>query len=306
MTAMGLNRSKLIPAMTLLLAMTLCPGRVFSQPKDAAKQVVPVPPAPTDDDLAVKRDQLLALLRMSPTLTQVLTTDPTLLADDAYINRVNPELARFLAQHPEITRNPDFYLFAEFPEQRGRHTEPLRRRGNNNNQMNLLELKRQYMMDIMQALIFAAAIGSLMWLIRILLENRRWSRVFRLQSDIHGKLIERFATADNLMQYMGTESGRRFLEAAPIPMGMERQRMSGGLGRVIASLQIGLVLSLLGLGLVLLRRSLTEFAAPLLVAGVVIMMPGIALLLSAAITWRVSSRLGLLSESQNDAQQDRT
>lgn len=303
---MGLNRSKLIPAMTLLLAMTLCPGRVFSQPKDAAKQVVPVPPAPTDDDLAVKRDQLLALLRMSPTLTQVLTTDPTLLADDAYINRVNPELARFLAQHPEITRNPDFYLFAEFPEQRGRHTEPLRRRGNNNNQMNLLELKRQYMMDIMQALIFAAAIGSLIWLIRILLENRRWSRVFRLQSDIHGKLIERFATADNLMQYMSTESGRRFLEAAPIPMGMERQRMSGGLGRVIASLQIGLVLSLLGLGLVLLRRSLTEFAAPLLVAGVVIMMPGIALLLSAAITWRVSSRLGLLSESQNDAQQDRT
>ena len=303
---MGLNRSKLIPAMTLLLAMTLCPGRVFSQPKDAAKQVVPVPPAPTDDDLAVKRDQLLALLRMSPTLTQVLTSDPTLLADDAYINRVNPELARFLAQHPEITRNPDFYLFAEFPEQRGRHTEPLRRRGNNNNQMNLLELKRQYMMDIMQALIFAAAIGSLMWLIRILLENRRWSRVFRLQSDIHGKLIERFATADNLMQYMSTESGRRFLEAAPIPMGMERQRMSGGLGRVIASLQIGLVLSLLGLGLVLLRRSLTEFAAPLLVAGVVIMMPGIALLLSAAITWRVSSRLGLLSESQNDAQQDRT
>ena len=303
---MGLNRSKLIPAMTLLLAMTLCPGRVFSQPKDAAKQVVPVPPAPTDDDLAVKRDQLLALLRMSPTLTQVLTTDPTLLADDAYINRVNPELARFLAQHPEITRNPDFYLFAEFPEQRGRHTEPLRRRGNNNNQMNLLELKRQYMMDIMQALIFAAAIGSLMWLIRILLENRRWSRVFRLQSEIHGKLIERFATADNLMQYMSTESGRRFLEAAPIPMGMERQRMSGGLGRVIASLQIGLVLSLLGLGLVLLRRSLTEFAAPLLVAGVVIMMPGIALLLSAAITWRVSSRLGLLSESQNDAQQDRT
>jgi hypothetical protein len=303
---MGLNRSKLIPAMTLLLAMTLCPGRVFSQPKDAAKQVVPVPPAPTDDDLAVKRDQLLALLRMSPTLTQVLTTDPTLLADDAYINRVNPELARFLAQHPEITRNPDFYLFAEFPEQRGRHTEPLRRRGNNNNQMNLLELKRQYMMDIMQAFIFAAAIGSLIWLIRILLENRRWSRVFRLQSDIHGKLIERFATADNLMQYMSTESGRRFLEAAPIPMGMERQRMSGGLGRVIASLQIGLVLSLLGLGLVLLRRSLTEFAAPLLVAGVVIMMPGIALLLSAAITWRVSSRLGLLSESQNDAQQDRT
>lgn len=303
---MGLNRSKMMPAMTLLLAMTICPGRVFSQPKEAAKQVVPVPAAPTDNDLADKRDQLLALLRMSPTLTQVLTADPTLLADDAYINRVNPELARFLAQHPEITRNPDFYLFAEFPEQRGRHTEPLRRRGNNNNQMNVLELRRQFMMDIMQALLFAGVVGSLIWLIRILLENRRWSRVFRLQSEIHSKLIERFATTENLMQYMSTESGRRFLEAAPIPMGMDSQRLSGGLGRVIASLQIGLVLSLLGLGLVLLRHSLPEFAAPLLVAGVVTMMPGIALLLSAAITWRVSSRLGLLSENQNDAQQDRT
>ncbi|WP_263417055.1 hypothetical protein [Terriglobus albidus] len=301
---MGLNRSKLMPAMTLLLAMTICPGHVFSQAKETAKQVVPVPPAPTDDDLAVKRDQLLALLRMSPTLTQVLITDPTLLADDAYINRVNPELARFLAQHPEITRNPEFYLFAEFPEQRGRHTEPLRRRGNNNNQMNQLELRRQYMQNALQTLIFIGVVGSLLWLIHILLENRRWSRVFRLQSEIHNKLIERFATTDNLMQYMSTESGRRFLEAAPIPMGMDRQRMSGGLARVIASLQIGLVLSLLGLGLVLLRHSVQEFAAPLLVAGVVTMMPGIALLLSAAITWRVSSRLGLLSENQNDAQQD--
>ena len=177
---MGLNRSKLMPAMTLLLAMTICPGHVFSQPKETAKQVVPVPPAPTDDDLAVKRDQLLALLRMSPTLTQVVITDPTLLADDAYINRVNPELARFLAQHPEITRNPDFYLFAEFPEQRGRHTEPLRRHGNNNNQMNQFELRRQYMENALQTLIFIGVVGSLLWLIHILLENRRWSRVFRL------------------------------------------------------------------------------------------------------------------------------
>jgi hypothetical protein len=293
-------------AVTLSLAMTICPGHVFSQPKETAKQASPVAPAPTDNDLANQRDQLLTLLRMSPTLSQVLTVDPSLLADDSYINRMNPELARFLAQHPEIARNPDFYLFADLPEQRGRHTEPLRRRGTNSSQMNQFEMRRRILTDILQVLMFVVIMATLLWLIYLLLENRRWNRVFRLQSEIHGKLIERFAAADNLMQYMSTESGRRFLEAAPIPMGMERQRMSGGLARVIASLQIGLVLALLGLGLVLLRHSLPEFTGPLLVGGVVTMMPGIALLLSAAITWRVSSRLGLLSGNQNDAQLDRT
>ena len=53
---------------------------------------------------------------------------------------------------------------------------------------------------------------------------------------------------------MGTEAGRRFLEAAPIPVGFEpEQRMPNAVARVLWPLQIGVVLVLLGVGLLFLR-----------------------------------------------------
>ena len=57
----------------------------------------------------------------------------------------------------------------------------------------------------------------MVWIIRQFIENRRWSRIFKLQSEVHGRLIERFSSNQELALYMGTEAGKRFLEAAPIP-----------------------------------------------------------------------------------------
>ena len=48
---------------------------------------------------------------------------------------------------------------------------------------------------------------------------------------------------------MGTEAGKRFLEAAPIPVGFEpEQRMPNAVARVLTPLQVGIVLILLGAG----------------------------------------------------------
>ena len=150
---------------------------------------------------------------------------------------------------------------------------------------------------MLQPLIFIVVVGSLMWLIRILLENRRWGKVFRMQSEVHGKLLDRFAHSEELLQYMSSEPGKRFLEAAPIPIEFERdQRLPGGLARVLPQLQIGIVLTLLGLGLLLLHRSVTALSEPLLVFGTIVLMPGLGFILSAGIAWRISERLGLMPE----------
>jgi hypothetical protein len=94
---------------------------------------------------------------------------------------------------------------------------------------------------------------------------------------------------------METEPGKRFLEAAPIPIEFEQgQRMPGGFGRVLASLQIGVVLALLGIGLLILERMLPDIASPLLVFGMVALMPGLGFIISAIVTWRISARLGLM------------
>jgi hypothetical protein len=238
---------------------------------------------------------------MSPTLTQALETDPTLLADQDYVARTNPELAQYLSQHPEITRNPDFYLFANLPEPRGKHVDSLRRHEDGNQFLNEEQaqayVRRQQMGDITGSIFALLAGCALLWLIRLFLENRRWSRVFRQQSEVHSKLIDRFATNQDLLNYMETEPGKRFLEAAPIPVEFEHdQRMPGGITRILGPLQIGIVLTLLGAGLLILQRSLPDIAAPLLIFGMVVMMPGLGFIISALIAWRMSVRLGLMPQ----------
>jgi hypothetical protein len=145
-------------------------------------------------------------------------------------------------------------------------------------------------------------LGTLLWLIRILLENRRWGRIFAMQTQVHGKLIDRFGNNEELLSYMNTEAGKRFLEAAPIPIEFEPdRRIPATLSRVLVPLQIGIVLTLLGSGFLALRHSLPDVAAPLLVFGIVVLMPGIGFIISAAITWLLAARLGLMPHGAHDS-----
>src|SRR4051812_33103624 len=97
----------------------LCGWRgAMAQPKNGTVQAQAPGAAaslPQDSRLVETREQLLSYLRMSPTLATVMASDPTLLADQEYIARSNPELARFLEAHPEVVHNPEFYLFADIP-----------------------------------------------------------------------------------------------------------------------------------------------------------------------------------------------
>jgi hypothetical protein len=293
-------------ASAVLLSALLLPAghTAWSQPGGAKPPAVAAA-APTDEELANTREQLLALLRTTPTLTQVLETDPSLLANQDYVTRNNPLLAQFLVQHPEIARNPDFYLFADIPWP-GHRVDTLHRRINGyESRQTDGELRERFLENILLTAIFIAGMGALLWLIRILLENRRWSRLFRLQSEVHSKLIDRFANNQELLHYMETDPGRRFLEAAPIPVAFERdQRLPGGLARILGPLQIGIVMTLFGSGLLILehslsdrQHSLSDLAGPLLVFGMVALMSGLGFIISAIVTWRISARLGLMPQN---------
>jgi hypothetical protein len=145
---------------------------------------------------------------------------------------------------------------------------------------------------------FLAFLVVLTWLIRAFLENRRWGRIFKLQSEVHGKLIDKFTSNQELALYMDTEAGKRFLEAAPIPVSFEpSQRMPNAVARVLTPLQIGIVMVLLGIGLLQLRHAATDMDVPMLVLGTIVLMPGIGFIISAGITWLLAARLGLMPDN---------
>ena len=153
----------------------------------------------------------------------------------------------------------------------------------------------QIVAPIAALLAFACFLIALVWLIRMLVETRRWNRAFKLQSDVHSRLIDKFSSNQELAAYMQTDAGRRFLEAAPIPMGAATgQRMPSAVARVLTPVQVGVVMVLLGIGLLLLRNAGPDMGVPMLVLGTVILMPGIGFILSAAVAWALAGRLGLM------------
>lgn len=88
--------------------------RYTAQPLNHAQKPAVSAPNAADDDPAETQNKLMSLLRLTPTLTEVVAHDPSLLADQAYISHKNPELAKFLQTHPEAARNPEFYRFSGF------------------------------------------------------------------------------------------------------------------------------------------------------------------------------------------------
>jgi hypothetical protein len=300
------NHSRILPwvlravAAPAILFATLAVAQ--SKPAAPARPASELPaataPVPTEKDLAATRQELLRLLRMSPTLTTVVAHDPSLLANQDYVSRNNPQLAAFLVSHPEIARNPDFYLFTHMSASDSGPDEALERAvwpeiGNQRSNSNIDTVG-----PIAGAAAFACFLGALIWMIRAFLENRRWGRIFKLQSEVHGRLIDKFSSAQELALYMETEAGKRFLEAAPITVGFEPEhRVPSAVARVLTPLQIGIVLSLLGAGFFLLRHASPEMENPMLLLGTVALMPGLGFIISAGVTWILAGRLGLMPEN---------
>jgi len=267
------------------------------RPGQAASAVNP--PQISEKDLAALQDEFLQELRLSPTLAEVVARDPSLLSNAEYVNRNNPELGKFLQAHPEIAKNPDFYLFNNLHGEHEQPSESLERKlWPQMSQQESSGIDSELVHDGIPFLVFLCMLGAVLWLTHVLLENRRWNRIFKLQTDVHGRLIERFGTSQEVLTYMGTDAGKRFLEATPIAVGFERsQPVPSPVARVLTPLQIGVVMTLLGVGLLSLRHSVPEGSTALLVIGMVVLMPGLGFIISAGITWGLARHLGLMPDS---------
>jgi len=282
----------------LMVGIAIVPA-LGAQARPAPTAAPAVLPPPTDQELQATQEQLIKLLRLSPTLTTVVEHDPTLLSNQEYVNKNNPQLGQFLASHPEVARNPEFYLFTHLNTEGGRD-EALERAvwPDSSRDWHPPSASEQFLNNVVPFLVFLGILLALLWLTRQFLENRRWGRIFKLQTDVHSKMIERFGSNQELLTYMGTDAGKRFLEGAPLSVGFEpEQRMPNAVARVLTPLQIGVVLTLLGIGLLSIRNYLgADMISPMLLMGVVVLMPGIGFIISAGITWLLAARLGLMPE----------
>ena len=234
-------------------------------------------------DSAAIRDRFSNVIRAyPPEVATIISLDPSLLSEAAFLARY-PAIAEFVAAHPEVRSHPRYYL-AQFDDET-RRPRP--------------SAAAQMFDAVATAFGITVMVLSVMWLIRTLIEQRRWSRLSRTQSEVHNKILDRFSTSEELLTYIRTPAGTKFLESAPIPLHAERATPNTPVARSIWSIQIGVIVAAAAVGMLLVSFALDKDGAEGMFAmGVIAFSIGIGFIASAAVSLLLSRRLGLWHASE--------
>ena len=269
----------------LMLILPLMTGPLAAQPAqtsaatltDATEEPVETPGHSSEET----RRQFNSLLnRHPPELGTILALDPTLLSNDAFLGGY-PELAKFVKDHPEVRRNPRFYLEQFTPSPRR---------------------ENQMLEDVLQGIFILCIMGLfafvITWLIRTAIEQRRWSRLSKTQSEVHNKILDRFGTSTELLEYMRSPAGTKFLESAPIPLRLEPAPQNAPLARMLWSIQIGIIVSAAAIGTLMISHRFGP-GSGLFAIGIIGLSVGVGFIGSAVVSMFVSRRLGVWQPPQN-------
>ncbi len=246
------------------------------------------------------RGELRSVLeQFPPSLGRVLVLDPSLLSNADYL-ATYPSLQRFLTEHPEIARDPR-YFFADYLDSRQQPTDPAWQ-------------QRQYVINawrnMFEAMLlfagFSMFVLSLGWLIKYMVDHRRWLRSSKTQSEMHAKLLERFTSSEDLRAYMESPAGQSFLKASPLstePVG-GAALTAAPYGRILWSVQVGVVAVAVGIGFLIVKRGLEPEVAQMVGTwGTLAMALGIGFAASAGAAYVLSLRLGLLDNRGDSSRQ---
>lgn len=272
-----MNKTK----MAGLLAAGLMAVSGFAQKQVALEQ---------PDSQRTKEEFTQILGKYPPAVRAVLSLDSALITNKEYLEPY-PALAAYLNSHPEIARDPSFFVGTMGQDFHFEQAGGWDRRSP----------VERILGDIGVFAGFGMAIGLLTWLIRTFINYRRWHRLATVQTNVHTKLLDRFTSNEDLLSYMQSPSGAKFLESSPIALDPGPRSIGAPFSRILWSVQAGFVLVAAGLGFRFAGNGLEQSAMQSLqVLGTLGMALGAGFVGSAGVSYLLSRRLGLL-EPKADA-----
>ena len=214
-----MNRCAIALILACLLAAT---GPASAQAPQAPPPQAAAPQVPSNqvfierESAQETRARLHDLLQQHPpAVGEVLRRDPSLARPD-YLAPY-PALLTFIQQHPEVARNPSFFFGGyEFQDEQPRDRA--------------YDMYRSTIDSFRFLLIGGGLLTAFVWLVRTFIDQRRWLRVSRTQSEVHTKLLDRLTNNEDLIAYIQTPAGRRFLESGPLLTEGEAPRLVRGGG----------------------------------------------------------------------------
>jgi hypothetical protein len=273
-----------IAALTALVLAGLASGTWAAQPAAPAPTRDAAPAVADERTARETRDRLHQLLNQyPPAVAEVLRLDPALLTMPDYLAPY-PTLAAFLAQHPDVAHSPMFFL------------GDARLSGADGSRKQALDALKEILAGCGLFLAFLTMVSLVVWLAREGIGYRRWLRATRIQTDAHMKLVDRLTSNEDLVAYVQSPAGQRFLSSPPVTLDGGPHTVSAPLNRILWSVQAGVVLATAGLGLWFAKSSvIDELAQPIFVIAILAIAIGVGFVISALLSYALSRQLGLVN-----------
>jgi hypothetical protein len=135
--------------------------------------------------------------------------------------------------------------------------------------------------------IFFSLVGFVVWTI---FSTIRRYKTAKLQAEVQTKLLEKFGSSQELLAYVQSDAGKRFLES----LVMEQRTPYA---RILGAVQAGVILIFLAFAFLFLRGRVSGAEEGFLVFGTITLSLGAGFGLSAALSYFLSKSFGLLSET---------
>lgn len=154
----------------------------------------------------------------------------------------------------------------------------------------------EFMGDLVPISIVVTGIVATAWVFGAIVSAFKQRARLRAQTEFHNRMLDKFSSADEFTAYLKSDAGRSFFDN----LGSDA---ATPLSRILGSIQKGAILTLLGLGLIILGNIFTaqDGGGLMFVSGVVSFMIGAGFLVSSYISYRLAKTWGMIAPLKNDA-----
>ncbi len=143
-------------------------------------------------------------------------------------------------------------------------------------------------MNTDQVMLFTVP-GMVVLLFWTVFSTIRRFKIAKTQAQVQMKLLEKFSSGQDLLAYLNSEAGKRFLETTAI-----EQVRANPIGRILTSVQVGVILAVAGVALFFMGRQFPDAVRGFVAFGTLALALGVGFLLSAGVSYRLSKSFGLL------------
>jgi hypothetical protein len=154
----------------------------------------------------------------------------------------------------------------------------------------------------------AVVIGSTIiissaWVITSIVASMRQRANTRVRAEIYHKLIDKFGSAAELIEFFRSDAGLRLIEEQTV-------EPSQPLARILSSIRLGVSLALIGGGMILVANIWDwtlgqDIWVAIALAGTVALTAGAGFLIAAGISWKLCNMWGLIPNVRRETANER-